>query len=106
MADGRLGQVGEIWRKVGGFEGLDEVFAKHHSLLKQSINACSFPMLLHGIRGLQRDADEMICKALMALRDGQITDGEYALLAKVIDEVSTDMMVSAYGAFKRRCLRR
>jgi len=105
MSAGRLSQVSDIWKKVGGFEEPNAVFTKHYNELKQSINACNFPMLLHGIRGFQRDVDEMNCKALMALRDNQITDQEYALLTKIINEESTDIMVSAYDAFKKKCLR-
>jgi hypothetical protein len=105
MSAGRLGQVSDIWKKVGSFEDPNVVFAKYYNQLKQSINACNFPMLLHGIRGFQRDVDEMNCKALMALRDNQITDQEYALLTKIINEESTDIMVSAYDAFKKKCIR-
>ncbi|WP_288007637.1 hypothetical protein [Thermofilum sp.] len=105
MSAERLNQAKEIWKKVGSFEDPGLVFGKHYNELKQSIQSCNFPMLLHGIRGFQRDVDEMNCKALMALRDNQITDQEYALLTKIINEESTDLMVSAYDTFKKKCLR-
>ncbi|MCI4408739.1 MAG: hypothetical protein JHC26_06580 [Thermofilum sp.] len=105
MPAGKLNQVKEIWKKIGDFEDPESVFTKHYNELKQSIQSCNFPMLLHGIRGFQRDVDEMNCKALIALRDNQMTDEEYALFTKIINEESTSLMVSAYDAFKRKCLR-